>query len=218
MSIFGWSYPPGVSSVPRDEDWVADLTPYITLRGDADGVYWDEASEKAPQTSDAPAFARPDTDAFKRWFGDSKVVDKYGKPLVVYHGTAGEFNVFEPSQYGATKGGIFFTPDKATADAFANLAYENGNGDANTMAVYLAIRNPKVIEAAEIMDGKEHSFEREFAAVKKARDEGFDGLHIRNVPDQYRVADQWVAFRPEQIKSATGNRGTFDPNNPDVRF
>jgi hypothetical protein len=27
-----------------------------------------------------------------------------------------------------------------------------------------------------------------------------------------------VAFRPEQIKSATGNIGTFDPTNPDIRF
>ena len=39
---------------------------------------------------------------FKRWFGDwqsnpkraSKVVDKEGKPLVVYHGTNAEFYVF----------------------------------------------------------------------------------------------------------------------------
>src|SRR5690606_31070819 len=27
---------------------------------------------------------------------------------------------------------------------------------------------------------------------------------------------QYVAFRPEQIKSATGNRGTFDPNDPSI--
>lgn len=29
---------------------------------------------------------------------------------------------------------------------------------------------------------------------------------------------QIVAFRPEQIKSATGNNGNFDPTNPDIRF
>src|SRR5207253_1589350 len=28
-----------------------------------------------------------DTPAFQAWFGDSKAVDKDGKPLVVYHGT-----------------------------------------------------------------------------------------------------------------------------------
>ena len=41
--------------------------------------------------------ARPDTllpdgdqtesSAFKSWFGESKIVDEHGKPLVVYHGT-----------------------------------------------------------------------------------------------------------------------------------
>ena len=32
------------------------------------------------------AFAQTGSDAFKRWFGESKVVDAEGKPLVVYHG------------------------------------------------------------------------------------------------------------------------------------
>jgi hypothetical protein len=32
-----------------------------------------------------------DTPAFKKWFKDSKVVDKKGDPLVVYHGTALRF-------------------------------------------------------------------------------------------------------------------------------
>ena len=43
------------------------------------------------------------TPAFKKWFGDwennpseaSKVVDENGEPLVVYHGTNAEFNVFD---------------------------------------------------------------------------------------------------------------------------
>jgi hypothetical protein len=33
-----------------------------------------------------------DTPAFKQWFKDSKVVDKKGDPLVVYHGTAYDFS------------------------------------------------------------------------------------------------------------------------------
>lgn len=51
---------------------------------------------------------------------------------------------------------------------------------------------------------------------------GFDGIHQREtVPDDKDrpvVTEAWVAFRPEQIKSAVGNRGTFDPKNPDIRF
>ena len=57
---------------------------------------------------------------FKRWFGDSKVVDKDGKPLVVYHGTdwnmmnepAGKA-VFDQGKIGQnffqSLGGFFFT-------------------------------------------------------------------------------------------------------------
>ncbi|MCL2282499.1 MAG: hypothetical protein FWC26_04195, partial [Fibromonadales bacterium] len=36
-----------------------------------------------------------DSPFFKRWFGDSKVVDEQGKPLVVYHGTNAEFTEFK---------------------------------------------------------------------------------------------------------------------------
>ena len=39
-------------------------------------------------TREGQAFRnQTDTPAFKKWFGDSKVVDDAGKPLVVYHGT-----------------------------------------------------------------------------------------------------------------------------------
>jgi hypothetical protein len=50
---------------------------------------------------------------------------------------------------------------------------------------------------------------------------GFDGIthiggiHLNPYGVQHRV---FIAFEPEQIKSATGNRGTFDPENPDIRM
>ena len=41
---------------------------------------------------------------FWNWFGDSKIVDKQGRPLVVYHGTPSRFNSFDPSK---SKNGFF---------------------------------------------------------------------------------------------------------------
>ena len=38
-----------------------------------------------------------DSKYFKKWFGDSKVVDENGKPLVVYHGSLWNFEQFEKS-------------------------------------------------------------------------------------------------------------------------
>ncbi len=62
-----------------------------------------------------------------------------------------------------------------------------------------------------------------------ARENGGDGIAFRDVRDpgpsgQFSSDDgqmphsSFVVFDPTQIKSATGNRGTFDPANPDIRF
>src|SRR5690606_36502295 len=40
---------------------------------------------------------------------------------------------------------------------------------------------------------------------------GFDGMRVTEGGHR-----DWVAFRPNQIKSATGNRGTFAPSDPSI--
>ena len=56
---------------------------------------------------------KTDTPEFKAWFGNSKVVDADGKPLVVYRGTAA---------HGDTAQGTDFTDDPVAADEYAELA------------------------------------------------------------------------------------------------
>ena len=41
-----------------------------------------------------------ETTQFKRWFGKSKVVDRDGEPLVVYHATDADFTVFDRDKLG----------------------------------------------------------------------------------------------------------------------
>ena len=55
----------------------------------------------------------PKTEAFKNWFGDSKITNKDGTPTVVYHGTKKDFSVFE-TKY---PDGLFFF---STNPAFAS--------------------------------------------------------------------------------------------------
>jgi hypothetical protein len=69
-------------------------------------------------------------DAFWRWFGNSKVVDRQGQPMVVYHGSPaepGEIEAFDPERIGeANPGGIdgfFFASRVATADAYRPRDY-----------------------------------------------------------------------------------------------
>ena len=57
--------------------------------------------------------------------------------------------------------------------------------------------------------------------VKRGQEiDGYDGAYVSN--DQTLETgfehESWVAFDPEQIKSAVGNRGTFDPASADIRF
>lgn len=52
---------------------------------------------------------------FRNWFGDSKVVDENGKPIVVYHGTDKKFRVFSTKK--ATQGIIWFTSSKEDVES-----------------------------------------------------------------------------------------------------
>ena len=175
------------------------------------------------------------TEAFKSWFGDwehdpenaSKVVDENGEPLVVYHGTYGDFTVFDKAKigsatdYGLWGRGFYFTN-------MENTPYGN-----KKLALFLNIRNPFIFndyKSAEeigdylnIWDGNFHEDDR-FGIFRpyatgaaqiagSAQERGHDGL--------IAVLGKWteyIAFEPNQIKSATDNRGTFDSENPDITF
>lgn len=148
----------------------------------------------------APA---PDTAAFKKWFGDSKVVDENGEPLVVYHGTARNFDQFKKSKIGsnldAGDEGFYFTDSRYVASRYAEdqigpLGKFVGK-KARVIEAYLSIKNPyrtdKYVPNSEI------------ETLKK---QGYDGI-ISNL--------HYIAFEPSQIKSID-NVGTFDPD--DARF
>jgi hypothetical protein len=188
---------------------------------------------------------------FKHWFGASQVVDPSTKqPRVVYHGTANTFDAFKPttskSGHPSAAAGFFFTEsprvaerfnrDLSDAHGFFNPTSKPFASGANTMPVYLAIENPKIITAAEFKNlmsdlGAPPTDKygwlrtpdgwRALRATMEA--EGFDGMKIGIDRNHYPgsgneefASTQWVAFRPEQIKSATGNIGTFDPNDPSI--
>ena len=175
------------------------------------------------------------TAAFKSWFGDwehdpenaSKVVDENGEPRVVYHGTYGDFTVFDKAKIGsATDYGIW-----GRGFYFTNM--ENTPYGNKKLALFLNFRNPFIFndyKSAEeigdylnIWDGNFHEDDR-FGIFRpyargaaqiagSAQERGHDGL--------IAVLGKWteyIAFEPNQIKSSTDNRGTFDPKNPDITF
>ncbi len=172
--------------------------------------------------------AQVDTPEFKRWFGDSKVVDEAGEPLVVYHGTSADFDAFSKGMRGKAtqsadaKRGFFFTNEPRVADDF--VPYINDEGRlgqrGQIMPVYLNMRNP----AEWDWGGNRASAKELSAAIRDARRAGHDGLIIEAIRDAGfsggwgRRSTHYIVFEPEQIKSAIGNRGTFDPRDPRIVY
>lgn len=136
--------------------------------------------------------ADTNTKEFKQFFGNSKVVDENGAPLVVYHGTKADFDTFMPSKDGALGQGMYF----ATSQEYAQ-----GVGR-NVMPVYLSIKNPYIANGP--ITGNAEEF------TNKLKQQGYDG--VINPANGF-----YVAFEPTQIKSVY-NKGTFDANNPNIYY
>ncbi|MBF0291964.1 MAG: hypothetical protein HQK86_07375 [Nitrospinae bacterium] len=137
-----------------------------------------------------------ETEAFKRWFGDSKVVDENGEPLVVYHATDKLFTKVDMKKGG--QGTFWVTSNKRAAEA----GEVGAAGSGRIMGLYAKIENPARWE------------EYENLSIDEIEARGHDGVILEN-PDGTFDA---IIFSPTQVKSATDNRGTFDPENPDIRF
>jgi hypothetical protein len=163
--------------------------------------------------------------AFRRWFGDSKVVDEGGKPLVVYHGTGSDVEAFANEKRGSATNteeaghAFFFTDDAKTAGVYSEIAPQQAG--ANVMPVYLKLENPMIVDARN--PGAFDSTKGMRASkIEEAIAAGHDGVIFRNSTDSpLSPAPQqttYAVFSPEQIKSAIGNRGTFDPADQRIAF
>ena len=90
--------------------------------------------------------------------------------------------------------------------------------------VFLNIRHPLFhdYEGTHQGQGYKESQKNNFGyiaarQVHKAIKEGYDGVIYENLYDPY-LANNYGVFNPNQIKSATDNIGTFNTNNPDIRY
>jgi len=239
----------------------------------------------------APAPPR-DSEAFKRWFGDSKVVDENGEPLVVYHSTHAGFTVPDPSRAIGSLGFHVGTAEQAQATQDTGGTASDVNArrpemGQRIMPLFARIRNPLRMKdkgtwySFDLVDRLAYVGIRDMAPLPDNARElaGYDAPHMSitwgnfsEARKRYEVArrrrllaymdahpeasrdmvqdeklrlgnayvreliesagydgivydnvyegggDSWIAFHPSQIKSATGNRGTYDPENPDIRF
>lgn len=169
---------------------------------------------------------------FYKWFGDSKVVDEQGRPLVVYHGTNKRFQSFKK-----TEKMYFFSDNRNVADSYTDndLIYN----------VYVRMENPLIIDAKhsywqdipvpstidkkELLENFYQVYEKYgfstnktspdilgFYAIKK----GYDGLIIKDVNDSSGTGTygtDYITFKNTQQKS-TDNTGLFGTDTAKLLF
>ena len=173
---------------------------------------------------------------FTSWFGNSKMRNADGTPMVFYHGTSeqpdgGAISTFKRSDDGLLGPGVYFTPARDYAGSYATK--EQGY----VMPCYLRINNPLVIEFHE--DGQEVVFrigkaledcflnssrgwarrqwedysgigDEEFIDMLKG--EGYDGVVLKKGNEIVEL----TVISPYQIKSAVGNYGNFSTRSAGV--
>lgn len=174
------------------------------------------------------------SDNFKKWFGDwendpknaSKVVDFEGKPLVVYHSSnAKRIRIFN------TESASWFTPSEVYSKAFSEdwwktyKAYLNIKnpiyvGDIDGLITHSSLEGLSNLTKIPVESLKEMATGKYLYTITNSKkfkelmiEKWYDGIEAR----EWGVKSYWV-FGSNQIKSATDNIGTFDANNPDIRY
>jgi len=142
---------------------------------------------------------------FKAWFEGSKVVDKQGAPVVMYHGRprGWEESGFTPND----SKGVYFTSDPGYASNYAvefrakdrHPEFSDIDLTGSVFPVYLSIKNPLEIDAAD--ESAVEKYQNYGYSPKELKEQGYDGVLLR-WPDGEVEA---TAFSKLQIKSK------FDP-------
>lgn len=178
----------------------------------------------------------------------SKVVDENGEPKVVYHGTHSysKFNTFE-LQNNVSRGFFFADTDKSIVERASSREHEEGfsgkyevflnlknpliidakNNEFYSLPVteeYIPIIkavNPDITDK-EIKEGISSGDTTGIDSLTQILEKTnlYDGIIAKNIIEgkgENGITD-YVAMKPNQIKSATDNTGAFNPEDDDIRY
>ena len=281
----------GYDGVKLDDDYIIfEANQVRQVKPEAEGS--GKSSPKVRQWAEEKFKDKQTAENFARWFGDSKVVDKDGNPLRVFHGTTENFEEFDTS-IRLTDGrdrAAFFSDSEIVAASYTehqpleekkrmteaeNLRaeleseYDRLTGDLppeRENAFIHAINNAEGVsvdeanrlidmrdrleklesgldleESAALYDSKKPQMKAVYLSLQnpyisdskggrsdwtvptilqKVDRSKHDGIIFRNIVDTgdgtNTVSTVYAVFSPTSIKSAIGNSGTFDPDNPNI--
>jgi len=155
--------------------------------------------------------------AAEREVNKAKMLDKSVAKKRLYHGTPyvdeaiSEFEVRGGGDFGP---GIYMTTRPKTANMYASGVSGTRNGA--VYPVHAQIKNPLKVKDKYEMNDVFDSVGLGKPIHETLRDLGYDGIHVTNPNPKNLKEEYFVAFEPTQVKSAIGNRGTYDINDPDI--
>ena len=157
----------------------------------------------------------------------SKVVDENGEPLVVYHATSRDFTIFKMDSPGRVFENI--------REPFGHVgSFESANKiRGKKLVIFASLKNPLLIpdfvhQTVPTMLKELYKqgiiTEKESKKINISNQElrdllyakGYDSIIYKNKAEIGGMSYGFI--NPNQIKSATDNVGTFDINNPDIRY
>jgi hypothetical protein len=159
----------------------------------------------------------------QKFLGNSRIRER------LYHATPKNFKQFKPGGDDPTLSGpaIWLTPDATKQPAAHNIGSRSQEfrEGTNVMPVYAQSRSPLLLDDKLSIEWAREVFadgSREFPdllapkTIEELKKGGYDSI-IHADPYGNRGGEQEIImFEPNKIKSAIGNRGTYDITSPDI--
>ena len=169
------------------------------------------------------------------YFKDSKVRDKKGNLMVLYHGTTANFNVFKKGDVGyhfgtkgAARGRVGYGKNVNIKEVYLNITNpivfdeDLGSWDADyrlTRELYdRGIMTQAEAESVLLSDDKRYRRTTEAANKKLASvltSKGYDGIAYQNTFETKKATTSYIVFNSNQAKETTNKTPT---SNADIRF
>ena len=174
----------------------------------------------------------------QEYFKDTKVKDKNGNLITMYHGTRADFNTFDAERSGQnyeggwsmSGKGFYFTNDPNVANEYGESSIEDG--DTNVKEVYLDVKNPfyaydsyteELASLKEKYNLDDQDLSRGDKLIRALNQNGYDSTKVLQelgydgVIESTRDGeiDDVVVFNSNQIKNVDNAKPT---SNPDIRY
>ena len=162
------------------------------------------------------------------WHKDShpSTNNEDGTPKTFYHGTQADFSTFRTTKTGEFGPGIYATDNPDEAADYAGTHPFSGKGP-SVMPIYIRMKNPFIVGNHADEFWTKFSGKTDEDALFNVMAAGHDGVIFKRPYSFYDEKTKqivktgqdhthYVAFSPNQIKSATGNNGDFNPSKPNI--